>query len=247
MAKQQQYEEGVQKIQTSIDNIAGLDVANDVDKQYLQSKLNSLGNNLKLVAAGDFSNFQLVNSVSGMAKQISKDKNVINAVSSTAWLKKQQAEMEKAISEGKSSQANQWDFQEKANKYLNSTKAGEKFNGRYTQYTDVNKKWLEVFKTLHPSIREEDMPYVKNNDGTINYNKTAAAMTRISKETVSEEQIETALRSSLTPDDLNQLSINGRYQFQSADPEQLNQYSVKKYESTVKGYDAYIKAMLILK
>ena len=36
MAKQQQYEEGVQKIQTSIDNIAGLDVARDVDKKYLQ-------------------------------------------------------------------------------------------------------------------------------------------------------------------------------------------------------------------
>ena len=131
MAKQAQYEEGVQKIQTSIDNVAGLDVANDVDKKYLQSKLNSLGNNLKLVAAGDFSNFQLVNSVSGMAKQITKDQNVINAVSSTSWLRKQQAEMEKAISEGKSSQANQWDFGEKANRYLNSTKAGEKFNGRY--------------------------------------------------------------------------------------------------------------------
>lgn len=241
MAKQQQYEEGVQKIQTSIDNVAGLDVANDVDKKYLQSKLNSLGNNLKLVAAGDFSNFQLVNSVSGMAKQITKDQNVINAVSSTSWLRKQQAEMEKAISEGKSSQANQWDFGEKANRYLNSTKAGEKFNGRYTQYTDVNKKWLEVFKTLHPSITEEDMPYVKNNDGTINYGKTAAAMTEISKETVSEQQIADALRSSLTPDDLNQLSINGRYQFQSAGPEQLNQYSTKKYESAVKGYDGYIK------
>ena len=36
--KQQKYEEGVKKIQTNIDNVAGLDVANDVDKQYLQSK-----------------------------------------------------------------------------------------------------------------------------------------------------------------------------------------------------------------
>ena len=87
MQKQQQYDEGLQKIQTTIDNVAGLDVANDVDKQYLQSKLDSLGNNLKTVAAGDFSNFQLVNSVNGMTKQISKDKNVINAVSSTAWLR----------------------------------------------------------------------------------------------------------------------------------------------------------------
>ena len=77
MAKQQQYDEGVQKIQTSIDNIAGMDIANDVDKQYLQSKLNQLGNNLTAVATGDFSNFQLVNSVNGMTNQITKDENEI--------------------------------------------------------------------------------------------------------------------------------------------------------------------------
>jgi hypothetical protein len=239
--KQQKYEEGLEKIQTNIDNVAGLDIANPVQQKYLQSKLNQLGNDLTFVAAGDFSNFQLVNSVNGMTNQIAKDKTVQNAVASTAWLRKQQSSMEKAIEEGKSSQANQWDFGEKANKYLNSDKVGETFNGRYTQYTDVNKKWLDVFKTLHPSITEQDMPYVKNNDGTINYNKTAAAMTRISKETVSEAQIQDALRSSLTPDDLNQLSINGRYDFQDKTPEQLSSYSTKKYEGAVQNYDAYIK------
>ena len=145
MAKQQQYDEGVQRIQTNIDNVAGMDIARDVDKKYLESKLNALGNNLKAVAAGDFSNFQLVNSVNGMTNQITKDENVRNAVSSTAWLRKQQAELEKAISEGKSSQENQWDFAEKTNRYLNSTEIGDKFNGRYTQYIDVEKKYLLDF------------------------------------------------------------------------------------------------------
>ena len=57
MYKQAKYEEGVQKIQTNIDNIAGLDIGRDIDKTYLQSKLNQLGNDLTSVAAGDFSNF----------------------------------------------------------------------------------------------------------------------------------------------------------------------------------------------
>lgn len=241
MYKQQKYEQGLEKIQTNIDNVAGLDIYKDVDQKYLQSKLNQLGNDLRGVAAGDFSNFQLVNSVNGMTNQIAKDENVRNAVSSTAWHKKQSSLIEKAVSEGKSSVQNQWDYNEKAGKWINSETPGEKFSGRYTQYTDVNKKWLEVFKTLHPSITEQDMPYVKNNDGTINYNKTAAAMTRISKETVSEAQIQDALRSSLTPDDLNQLSINGRYDFQDKTPEQLASYSTKKYEGAVQNYDAYIK------
>jgi hypothetical protein len=71
--KQQRYDEGVKKIQESIDNIAGLDVVREVDKQYLQSKLNQLGGQLSSVAGGDFSNFQLVNSVNGMTNQIAKD------------------------------------------------------------------------------------------------------------------------------------------------------------------------------
>ena len=51
MQKQQMYNEGVQKIQDSIDKVAGLPVIREVDKQYLQSKLNSLGTKL----TGDFS------------------------------------------------------------------------------------------------------------------------------------------------------------------------------------------------
>ena len=39
MYKQEQYNQGIQKIQTSIDNIAGLDIGRDVDKAYLQSKV----------------------------------------------------------------------------------------------------------------------------------------------------------------------------------------------------------------
>src|SRR5574339_293389 len=74
--KQKAHEEGVQKIQTQIDNIAGLDVVRDVDKAYLQSRINELGNKLKTVAGGDFSNFQLVNSVGGMTKQLISDKGI---------------------------------------------------------------------------------------------------------------------------------------------------------------------------
>ena len=242
MAKQQQYDEGIQKIQTNIDNVAGMDIANDVDKAYLQSKLNTLGNNLTAVAAGDFSNFQLVNSVNGMTNQITKDENVRNAVSSTAWLRKQQAEMEKAISEGKSSQENQWDFGEKANRYLTSTKVGDKFNDRYTQYIDVEKKYFEVLKGLHSDLTEQDIPYVVEN-GKVDYNKTAAAMQRVSKETVSSAKIENALRSSLSPDELNQLSISGRYTFKDATPEQLANQATKKYSAGIEKNNERIKEL----
>jgi len=117
--KQAQYDQGIQKIQSQIDQVAGMDVVRDVDKQYLQSKLDKLGGDLRKVAAGDFSNYQLVNSVGGMVTNIAKDKNVQNAVSSTARYRKGIADMDAAIKEGKSSPSNEWDFQNQASQWLN--------------------------------------------------------------------------------------------------------------------------------
>jgi len=218
--KQEKYDEGIQKIQTNIDNIAGLDVVRDVDKAYLQSKLNQLGNDLTTVAAGDFSNFQLVNSVNGMTNQIAKDPNVVSALSSTAFLRKQQTEMEKAISEGKSSQSNIYDFNQKAAAYTNSDKVGETFNGRYTQYTDVKKKALDTIKALNPDLLKYDIPFVDEN-GRIDQTRIADAMKRYKIEGVSPEKIAQALHATLTPDDLNQLRIDAKYEFRGVGPEQL--------------------------
>lgn len=245
MEKQRRYDEGVQKIQTQIDNIAGMDVIRDVDKAYLQSKLNELGNNLKTVAAGDFSNFQLVNSVSGMANQIGKDPIIQGAVGSTAWYRKQKADMEKAIADGKSSQQNQWDFNQKVNSWLSSTDVNQRFTDRYTPYIDVDKKFLDVLKSIAPNLREQDIPYeIDPVTGKLNTAKIAAAMQRVSTEEISTARIENALRASLTPDDINQLNINGRYTFRGyATPEQLSVYSKTRYEGQLAEADKQISAL----
>jgi hypothetical protein len=220
MYKQQKYEEGVQKVQSYIDNVAGMDVIRGVDKQYLQSKLNELGSRLKTVAASDFSNFQLVNSVGGMTKQIVKDPTIQNAISSTAWYRKQSAEMEKAVSEGKSSKSNMLDFQQQVDGWLSSEKPGEVFKGRYTPYRDLNKTSLEVIKALHPNLRNVDIPYVIK-DGKIDRNAIANAIQRNKVKGITEGQIETALRAAFTPDDYNQLAIDANYTFAGVTPEQL--------------------------
>ena len=220
MYKQQKYEEGVQRIQSQIDQVAGLPVTTDADKAYLQSKLNELGGKLKTVAAGDFSNFQLVNSVGGMATQIIRDPIIQNAVSSTAWYRKQQADMEKAISEGKASQANIKDFNDKASVWLSSTKPGAVFRDRYTPYRDINKTALETIKSLHPNLQNLDIPYVIKN-GKIDRNAIANAIERSKVKGITEGQIETAIRAAFTPDDYNQLAIDANYTFSGVTPDQL--------------------------
>jgi len=228
--KQQQYDQGVQKIQGYVDSIAGMDVVNDADKKYLQSKLNDLGSKLKIVAAGDFSNQQLVNSVGGMATQVIKDPLVQNAVSSTAWYRKQLAEMEKAVAEGKSSQANIKDFSDKANIWLSGVTPGSVFRDRYTPYRDLNKTAMEAIKALHPKLQSLDMPYVIK-DGKINIKEVADAIQRQEIKGIDEGQIETAIAAVMTPDDYNQLAIDARYQFSNVTADDL----VRRVDTDLQG------------
>ena len=234
MEKQQRYDQGLQKIQSQIDQVAGLDIVRDVDRQYLQSKLNDLGSKLKTVAAGDFSNYQLVNSVAGMAGSVAKDNNVLSSVQATAQYRKEQKFMEESRQKGESSIQNEYDFNAQANRWINDSNVGAGFSGRYRKYIDVDKKWLDVMKTLHSDLLEEDIPYEYNEDGTLNTNKTTVAMQRISKESVSAEKIQNALRSSLSPDELEQLNINGRYEFRNVtDPTQLATLATSRTASSI--------------
>lgn len=240
MQKQAQYEQGVQKIQAYIDNVAGMDVAHDADKSYLQSKMNQLGNNLKVVAGGDFSNQQLVNSVGGMATQIIKDPNIQNAVASTAWYKKQREKLDDAYQSGKSSIANVKDFERQASAWLSNDKVGQTFRGKYSPYIDLQKKFQDVIKSVNPSASSEDYAYTQfmDKDGSIKTGDLAAAMSRVTKEGVSRETIENAIRASLTPDDMNQFRIDANYRFRDiSDPDQFKSALTSGYANQVKQLD----------
>jgi hypothetical protein len=148
MQKQQQYNEGYQKIQESIDQVAGLDIGRDVDKSYIQSKLNDTGNRLKGIAGGDFSNFQLQNSTTSMIKNIANDSIIRSAVSSTANDRKQVAQMESDKKEGKLTPHAEYYYGLKRSKYYNNTNLLEEdgsvcccFNGKYDQSWDIDKKY----------------------------------------------------------------------------------------------------------
>jgi hypothetical protein len=165
MYKQQKYEEGVKKIQTNIDNVAGLDIANEAQQKYLQSKLNALGNNLTFLAAGDFSDFSLVNSVNGMTKQITKDEDIINAVSSTAKLRagyKKKAELAK---KGLTDKNNDDYYDMYASEYVNSKDLKASFNADYVPYTNIVKKLQEALVGAGESATIAEQIFVTGPDG----------------------------------------------------------------------------------
>ena len=225
MQKQAQYEEGYKKIQSQIDQVAGLDLAKDVDKNYLQTKLNELGNNLRSVAAGDFSNFQLVNSVGGMTKQVAKDKTVQNAVSSTAWYRKQVSEMESKRKEGKSDAANEDLFQTQASSWLNDRTVGASFTSEYVPYTNVFKKLGEIAKSVGEDstiVQQlfktdgEGNPILEN--GKLQYNDVMAETLLKGKD---KNKILNAFQAGMDSNDYRQLGITGRYQLKNKSTEEL--------------------------
>jgi hypothetical protein len=220
MEKQKRYDEGVQKIQSQINEIAGLDIYKDQDRVYLQSKLNELGNNLKVVAAGDFSNFQLVNSVSGMTSQISKDPIVRNAVMSTAKLRKEMGAMEEYRKSGKSDKNNEEYFMSKVVKpYLESGLKDDNgnlisFNGSFSPYTDITGLINDGIKNAGLDTSVIQQMYRTDNQGRLVFNEKgepipARTMTEV-EESTNTKQVKAIVENVLRRGDVqNQLNIDG--------------------------------------
>lgn len=216
--KQAQYDQGYQKIQSHIDQVAGMDVIRDVDKSYLQSKLNTLQGDLKKVAAGDFSNYQLTNSVGGMISKISRDKNIQNAVGSSARYRKGLADMETAKKEGKSSPSNEYAFNKQASAWLNSPDVNSSFSGSYQPYTNWKKNGLEVLKSLTGDETITDDAFTIDSRGNF---VIADAIVRKKMSGISPEKIQQALAVGLTPADFQQMEMDGIYNYANLSPEQF--------------------------
>ena len=250
MQKQGLYNQGLQRIQSQIDSVAGLDIMKDVDKAYLQSKMNSLGDNLKLVAAGDFSDFQLTNSVGGMVNQVGKDKNIQNAVSSTMNHQKQMISMEEAKSKGEWGIENEDDYLKNLNNYMSSNKVGEKFTSTYTPYTDINQRLFDIAKavgvdeSIIPELFQTDDNGVilRNEKGLPIFNPVMAEKHLKGKDPA---KLLNAFKTALTPTDYNQLSITGRYRNKGKDPDTLAQEVISSYSSDIASYKANVNDLNI--
>jgi len=259
MYKQQQYDQGVQKIQSYIDNVAGINVANAADKAYLQSKMNELGSKLKTVAAGDFSNQQLVSSVGGMATQIIKDENVQNAIFSTSNLQKQTQLAQDDAQKGTDNPYNTAEFNESANRYLNNGKVGQRFTDSYFKPRDVWKKLTDVAEKVGV-----DSTVVKQ------LFKTDSAGNRIMKpvfdkkgKKIGEEpdwnpiiateklkgkdagKILAAFQNALDAGDYKQLAINGKWSKQGETPLQLREQVINTTKEQIDFTAGKIEAIKI--
>lgn len=173
-AKQQQYDQNVQKVQGYIDNIAGLELVKDVDKAYVQNKLGELRNNLSNLVSQDFAQAEVVNQAGGYATQIYNDPNIQNAVQSTQNIKKYQASKALAKKEGKSSRYNDYYTDRIVNDYMSNNEVGASIGQiDYVDYFDDIKGFQDYIKDINPTITVEVDPVSRNADGSPNWSAYA--------------------------------------------------------------------------
>jgi len=228
MHKQAQYDRGYQKIQSSIDKVAGLELTRDVDKDYLNSKLSSLKSNLSTVAGGDFSNAQLTNSIAGMANKVGNDSTIIDSVRSTMKYKKESSVISADIEAGTDNPNNTLRFNKDSQAWLNGEKAGEQYKATYFKPVDVYGKMVDILKDIDPKDKSFDQPYVTDNQGNVLYDKDNQPqynMVMIKKTLKGKNagRILAAWKLGLTAQDKRQLSIDGEGNWANKGEQELGQ------------------------
>ena len=225
MYKQQRFDEGVKKIQESIDNVAGLDVVRDIDKQYLQSKLNQLGSQLTNVAGGDFSNFSLVNSVNGMTNQIAKDPNVINAVSSATRYRKDLETIQGLKEKGEWAESNQLEYNKEVTNWYDSNDLNSSYSANVSPYVNVQEESQKIIKAL---AKDEYNIEVMQDPTTGKYYDI---MTNQEVKELTPEKIQTALKTGLSPQAWRQLSLDGKLKYNNVGDQSFVNQLNNGYES----------------
>lgn len=259
MEKQKRYDEGIQKLQSQIDSIAGIEVLRPQDKAYLQSKINQLGSDLRGVAAGDFSNFQLVNSVGGMIGQIGKDKIVQAAMYSAAWDRQQKSLMEEDRKKGTLAPENETNYNKKLQAYYQAGIKDEygnpiKFSGSYSPYFDVFKFAKETFDAVKPDNMTWDQVYVTDANGTPKTDpKTgmpiySPVMIRMEKEGIVPQRVRDTLDQIFSdPRVSQQLSITGEYNYSGLTTPQLRERLAIQQEEKLAIYNDKMNHLVLEK
>ena len=238
MYKQQQYDQGLEAIQQSYNDIAGLDIIKGTDRSYLENKMSETTNKLKGLAAGDFSNQQLTKSVTGMISGLAKDENVKNAVYSTQKVRAELGKASAAQKAGETSVVNLWALNKQVNSWMNDGEVGSSFSGEYVPYTDVDAKLREVYEKIDETDTHIENPFVRDVNGNTMYfspdgkqssttpqagweTKVDHAMLTKQVKGKSAQKILDNFMTSLSADDIRQLGLNASYHYKDVDADAL--------------------------
>lgn len=148
--KQENYDANTMNVQNLVTQYLNMDLARDVDKQYLGERLQTLTNYVNNSGQKDWSRTSVAREVSTYIGNAIDD-NVTKAVASTKMKRKQDADLQALRTKNPElyNQANEWKSTEDWNRYVTSNQLGDVYRPQaYTNYVDVNKRVMELTPKL---------------------------------------------------------------------------------------------------
>jgi hypothetical protein len=225
--KQQKYDANQAKLQTLYDQIGSLQVEKDVDKKYIESRLQQVKSIANKYSYVDLSDDSFAQSMLGNIGQVI-DGAVENAVLSKRRIASENVDFEKrktaAIKAGKYDPNN--DIYSYAmsdrKRYLDSQEVGDEYGGGYEFFEAGNVK-KELTDNSLKLIKELEAEYITRGPSAGPFQSFSTY-----KE-VSRERLEKALMDSLSPTARKQMEIDAWFQYNQLPDEEV----AKRYQTTL--------------
>lgn len=154
--------DNLNKLQSHVDQMGQLDVARDVDRARLNTKLNELVGNVNAMGGQDLSDPNVYAQANSMGGAISGDKQIVNALAQTRIMRTEMQAADDARKKGKGwAQQNENYLNRQVQQYMGSTDEQAKFNGKWMPYYDYNKDLQDAYSQM-----KANSTYRQKLDGT---------------------------------------------------------------------------------
>jgi hypothetical protein len=229
MYKEHEYEAGVKRVQDTIDNIAGLDIANEGGRQYLRARVDELTKSLNKYSTIDFSNVNNVTQLVGLAKPLYQDENIVTDVINTGVYRKWSKEAGEAFKAGKMELGQYTRELTDANTWLNSKSAGSSYTGRQAPNTSTKKEILDrIVKYKKDGVDMNEFVY------DTHYSKDTPYYVKSTNKYYSEADFNNFIADAVLSDRDREMLMNEHwYENQGVSTEALQQQDLQMYQDKI--------------
>lgn len=245
LIKQEDWEQGLQKVQGDISTVAGLPIAKSEIKDYIGTKINGIKDQITKNLAGDFSDERLTNQIGGAATDIYNDPIVQNGVTATASIQAGQAQMDADEKAGKLSPANQYAFQKPVSDWLGDGKANTKLNASYSTDWDIDGKIKGALDDAYKNGDIDENTWdeeVVGPDGKVD----PRALIEKTSKGMSSAKVRYIINTITSqPGAQNQAQINANYLYQGMGPSQLLSNQTSSLKEYTDDYTAKKQALQV--
>lgn len=237
MFKEQQYQAGVQKVQDTVDKVAGLDIANEGGRNYLKARVSELTGALNKYSHVDFSNPDNVSQLSSLAKPLYQDENIVNDVINTGVYRKWNKEAGEAFKSGKMELGQYARENSDASQWLTSQSAGSKYTGRSTPNLATRKDLLDrIVKAKKDAFDKNEYVY------DINYSKDTPYYVKSTNKYYNEADFNNFVTDALMSSKDREMLMNEHwFENQGVPTETLQKEDILMYQSKIQANNKRIQ------